>query len=34
MCAAIHVDVQIDRLADAQIAQLRLLEIGIDPDFR
>ena len=33
MSAAVHVDMQIDRLADAQIAQLRLLEIGIDPDF-
>ena len=28
----VHVDIQIDSLADAQIAQLRLLEIGIDPD--
>ena len=31
--AAVHVDVEIDRLADAQVAQLRLLEIGVDPDF-
>ena len=30
--AAVHVDIEIDRLADAQVAQLRLLEIGIDPD--
>ena len=30
--ASVHVDIQIDRLADAQITQLRLLEIGIDPD--
>jgi hypothetical protein len=29
---AVHVDIQIDSLADAQVAQLRLLEIGIDPD--
>ena len=30
--ASVHVDIQIDRLADAQITQLRLFEIGIDPD--
>ena len=30
--AAVHVDIEIDRLADTQVAQLRLLEIGIDPD--
>ena len=29
---AVHVDIEIDGLADAQIAQLRLLEIGVDPD--
>jgi hypothetical protein len=29
---AVHVDIQLDRLADAQVAQLRLLEIGVDPD--
>ena len=33
MAVAIHVDIEIDRLADAQIAELRLLEIGVDPDF-
>ena len=32
MPAAVHVDIEIDRLADAQVAQLRLLEIGVDPD--
>ena len=32
MPAAVHVDIEIDRLADAQIAELRLLEIGVDPD--
>ena len=31
--AAVHVDVQIDRLPDAQVAQLRFLEVGVDPDF-
>src|SRR6516225_291608 len=30
--ASIHVDIEIDRLADAQITQLRFFEIGIDPD--
>ena len=33
MLAAIHVDAEIDRLADAQVAQLRFLEVGVDPDF-
>ena len=32
MAVAVHVDIEIDRLADAQIAQLRLLEIRVDPD--
>ena len=32
-CAAIHVDAQIDGLPDAQVAQLRFLEVGVDPDF-
>ena len=32
MAAAVHVDIEIDRLADAQVAELRLLEIGVDPD--
>ena len=32
LSAPVHVDIQIDRLADAQITQLRLFEIGIDPD--
>ena len=32
LSVAVHVDIEIDRLADAQVAQLRLLEIGIDPD--
>ena len=31
--AAVHVDVQIDRLPDAQVAQLRFLEVGVNPDF-
>src|SRR5262249_9508977 len=29
---SVHVDVQIDRLADTQVAQLGLLEIGVNPD--
>jgi hypothetical protein len=33
MAAAVHVDVEIDRLADAQVPELRLLEVGVDPDF-
>ena len=33
MAPAIHVDIEIDRLADAQVVELRLLEIGVDPDF-
>ena len=33
MPATVHVDVQIDRLADTQVAQLRFLEVGVDPDF-
>ena len=32
MSTAVHVDVQIDGLADAQIAQFRLFEIRVDPD--
>ena len=31
--AAVHVHVQIDRLADPQVGELRFLEIGVDPDF-
>ena len=31
--AAVHVDIQIDRLSDAQVRELRFLEIGVDPDF-
>jgi hypothetical protein len=31
--AAVHVDVQIDGLPDAQVAQLRFLEVGVNPDF-
>jgi hypothetical protein len=30
--AAVHVDVQIDGLPDAQVAQLRFLEVGVNPD--
>ena len=30
---AVHVDIEVHRLADAQIPQLRFLEIGVDPDF-
>ena len=30
--AAIHIYFQVHALTDAQIAQLRFLEIGIDPD--
>ena len=30
--AAIHVDIEIGSLADAQVGELRLLEIGVDPD--
>ena len=33
MAVAIHVDIEIDRLADPQVAQLRLLEIRVNPDF-
>ena len=29
---AVHVDVEFDRLSDAQIRQLRLLEVGVDPN--
>ena len=32
--AAVHVHVQVDRLADPQVGELRFLEVGIDPDFR
>ncbi len=32
--AAVHVHIQIHRLADAQVGELRFLEIGVDPDFR
>jgi hypothetical protein len=32
MSVSVHVDIQVDRLADAQITKLRFLEIGIDPD--
>ena len=31
--AAVHVHVELDRLADAQIAELGFLEVGVDPDF-
>jgi hypothetical protein len=30
---AVHVDAQIDGLSDAQVAQLRFLEVGVNPDF-
>ena len=33
MRAAVHVDAQIDGLPDAQVAQLRFLEVGVNPDF-
>ena len=33
MAVAIHVDIEIDWLADTQVTQLRLLEIGVNPDF-
>src|SRR6202161_423773 len=33
VAVAIHVDIEIDRLADTQVTQLRLLEIGVNPDF-
>ena len=33
MAVAIHVDIEIDRLADAQVAELRFLEVGVNPDF-
>src|SRR5215831_2310792 len=32
LSVAVHIDIQICSLTDAQVAQLRLLEIGIDPD--
>jgi hypothetical protein len=32
LSVAVHVDIEIGSLTDAQVAQLRLLEIGIDPD--
>src|ERR1700722_2104757 len=31
---AVNVDDEIGRLPDAQVAQLRFLEVGVDPDFR
>jgi hypothetical protein len=31
--AAVHVDAQFDGLPDAQIAQLRFLEVCVNPDF-
>ena len=31
--AAVHVHLDLDALADAQVGQLRLLEVGVDPDF-
>ena len=31
--AAVHVDLDLDPLADAQVGQLRFLEVGVDPDF-
>ena len=30
--AAVHVQFQVHALADAQVAQLRFLEVGVDPD--
>ena len=30
--AAVHIDLDVDRLPNAQPGQLRLLEIGVDPD--
>src|SRR5262245_59494346 len=33
MSICVHVDAEIDRLANAQVTQLRLLEIGVNPDF-
>src|SRR6185436_17511521 len=30
--ATVHIDIEIDRLTDTQIAELRLLEVGIHPD--
>jgi hypothetical protein len=32
MHAAVHVDLAAHRMADAQVLQLSLLEVGIDPD--
>ena len=32
--AAVHVHLELDALADAQVGQLRFLEVGVDPDFR
>ena len=31
--SAVHVDVELDALADPQVGQLGFLEIGVDPDF-
>ena len=33
MAVAIHVDIEIDWLADTQVAELRLFEIRVNPDF-
>ena len=30
---AVHVDFDVDALADAQVGDLRFLEVGVDPDF-
>jgi hypothetical protein len=32
LAAAVHVHLQLDALADAQVGELRLLEVGLDPD--
>ena len=34
LVAPVHIDIDRDRLSDAEIGQLRFLEICIDPDFR
>lgn len=30
--ASVHIDIQINRLTDAKLSELRFLEIGVDPD--
>ncbi len=34
LVTAVHIDVQVDGLADPEGGQLRLFEVGVDPDFR